>query len=113
MTRIQSCGSVLLVKLLGCRRMSGRAPLWACPIRGPRLDQRLPDVPSTASLSHFAAPRTRGLCVRPCGKRTWGKRSHDFCGQRVVRGDGAGRRLARSHPVHTFPESSMLAGAFG
>jgi Glycosyl hydrolase family 26 len=28
------------------RRMSGRAPLWACPCRGPLLDQRLPDVPS-------------------------------------------------------------------
>src|ERR1700757_2101325 len=28
------------------RRMSGRAPLGAWPCRGPRLDQRLPDVPS-------------------------------------------------------------------
>ncbi len=36
--------------------MSGRTPLWACPCRGPLLDQRLPDVPSRCPLSGNETP---------------------------------------------------------
>jgi hypothetical protein len=48
--------------------MSGRTPLWACPCRGPLLDQRLPDVPSRCPVSgnhrNVFLPLAAHTCVR-------------------------------------------------